>query len=118
MNKNGNKRATKAELLAFLKKMLTTDATWAKAALLRIYDAQTWDEKNSEETHYDNGVGFTGADAGILTRFAEWYKAKGWLSPKMMALVHKKIGKYAAQLMNGSFFKMDKLEAAYLRSVA
>ena len=112
------KKVTKAELADFLRKQITTNPVWAKAALLRIYEGQTADEQACEETSQQNGVGFTGGDARLLTRFAEWYKSHGWLSPKQMAWVFKKIGKYAGQLMRGDYFDMGKLEAAYLKSVA
>ena len=113
-----NGKVTKAELLNFLRKMLTTNQKWATAALLRIYDNQTADEQMAESTNHENGIGFTGGDAHLLTRFAEWYKSHGWLSPKQMAWVFRKVGKYAAQLMRGDYFKMDKLEAAYLANIA
>ena len=116
MSKN-NGKATKAELLGFLRKMLTTNQRWATAALLRIYDNQTADEQCHETTSHENGIGFTGGDARILTRFAEWYKSHGWLSPKQMKWVFAKMGKYAAQLMKGDYFDMGKLEAAYLAAM-
>ena len=113
-----NGKIKKSELVEFLRKMLTTDQRWATAALLRIYDNQTADEQRSECTNHENGVGFTGGDARLLTRFAEWYKGHGWLSQKQMKWVFSKMGKYAGQLMRGEYFNLEKLEAAYLRSVA
>ena len=115
---SNTKHTTKAQLTDFLRKMLTTNPKWASAALVRIYDNQTADEQNSESTNHENGIGFTGGDARLLTRFAEWYKSHGWLSPKQMKWVYAKMGKYAVQLMKGDYFDMGKLEAAYLRSVA
>lgn len=41
-----------------LKHLLATNEKWAKKALVRIYEAQTQDEKNSHETLHDNGVGY------------------------------------------------------------
>lgn len=110
------KKITKVELVSFLRKMLTTNETWAKAALVRIYDNQTECEKNAEETIVQNGIGFTGGDARLLTSFAEWYKSHGWLSPKQMAYVFRKIGKYAGQLMRMDYFSWEKMEAAYVRA--
>ena len=111
-----NGKATKAELLNFLRKMLTTNERWATAALMRIYDNQTADEQMAEATNHENGIGFTGGDARLLTRFAEWYKGHGWLSKKQMRWVFEKMGKYAAQLMKGDYFDMVKLEAAYRKA--
>ena len=110
------KKITKAALVEFLRKMLTTNEVWATAALMRIYDNQTDSEKNAEETIVDNGIGFTGGDARILTSFAEWYKSHGWLSPKQMKWVYAKLGKYAGQLAKMEYFSWEKLEAAYVKA--
>ena len=110
------KKITKAALVEFLRKMLTTNEKWAQAALVRIYDNQTEGEKNAEETIVQNGIGFTGGDARLLTSFAEWYKSHGWLSPKQMAYVYRKIGMYAGQLMRIDYFSWEKLEAAFVNA--
>ena len=110
------KKVTKAELMGYLRKMLTTNKTWAIAALLRIYANQTASEQAGKDTHNLNGVGFTVGDAHLLTSFAEWYKSYGWLSPMQMAFVYRKIGKYAGQLMRMDYFSWEKLEAAYVKA--
>ena len=92
------KKITKSAKIAFIRQMLETNADWAKRALIRIYDNQTADEQNSGVTVHDNGVGFTGCDANILTSFAEGLKKYGNLTVKQMALLHLKIGKYAKQI--------------------
>ena len=61
------KKVTKAELMGYLRKMLTTNKTWAIAALLRIYANQTASEQAGKDTHNLNGVGFTVGDAHLLT---------------------------------------------------
>ena len=115
-NTNATKKVTKAALVEFLRKQLTTNEKWAKAALIRIYDNQTAGEQSSEDTHALNGIGFTTGDARLLTRFAEWYKSHGWLSPKQMKWVYAKMGKYASQLMKMEYFSMEKLEVCYLKA--
>lgn len=110
------KKVTKKALTEFLRGKLAKDPKWATAALLRIYDNQTDSEQNSEDTYYANGIGFTVGDATLLTRFAEWYKTHGWLSPKQMKWVFSKMGKYARQLMEMDYFSMEKLEAAYIKA--
>ena len=115
MEKVENKKVTKGALVSFLRKMLTTNEKWATAALIRIYDNQTSGEQNAEATICQNGIGFTGGDALLLTRFADWYKSHGWLSPKQMKWVYAKMGKYAGQLMKMDYFSMEKLEACYLK---
>lgn len=110
------KKITKAELMGYLRKMLTSNETWAKAALLRIYNNQTTGEQNSKDTYASNGIGFTVGDACLLTKFAEWYKTHGWLSPKQMKWVYAKLGKYAGQLAKMEYFSWEKLEAAYVKA--
>ena len=110
------KKITKAALVEFLKNKLTHDKVWAAAALLRIYDNQTSDEQRCEITRHENGIGFTGSDARLLTRFAEWYKTHGWLSEKQMKWVFSKMGKYAAQISKMEYFSWEKLEAAYVKA--
>ena len=110
------KKVTKAALMEYLRKMLTSNETWAKAALMRIYENQTAGEKAGKDTYALNGIGFTVGDACLLTKFAEWYKAKGWLSPKQMKWVYSKLGKYAGQLAKMEYFSWEKLEAAYVKS--
>jgi hypothetical protein len=43
-------------------------------------------------------VGFTGTDAEILSSFSKQLIEKGWLSPKQMVIVRKKIKKYENQM--------------------
>ena len=110
------KKVTKAALMEFLRKMLTTNERWAQAALLRIYDNQTAGEQNGAYTSNLNGIGFTVGDAHLMTKFADWFKSHGWLSPKQMKWVFAKMGKYAGQLVKMEYFSMEKLEAAYVKA--
>ena len=109
-------KVTKAELVEFLRRMLSSNKVWATAALMRIYANQTTSEKAGADTHNLNGIGFTVGDARLLTKFAEWYSSKGWLSPKQMKWVFSKLGKYAGQLSRESYFSWEKLEAAYRKA--
>jgi hypothetical protein len=68
-------------------------------ALLAIYDRQTESEKAAQVTKESNGIGFSGCDSEILSSFAEWYKAKGYLSPKQLAIAKRKISRYWKQLL-------------------
>jgi hypothetical protein len=72
-------------------------AVWR--AVHRIYQNQTTAERAMEATVEQNGVGFNGADAELLTSFAKQYERKGWLSPKQTALARKKVKKYTRQLL-------------------
>jgi hypothetical protein len=92
---------------------LATNPCWAIRGLLRIFQNQTADEQLDGAVRHNNGIGFTGTDAPILTSFAyqvmkklEWVKSKNlpvcWdkmLSEKQMNLVFKKMPKYSKQLL-------------------
>lgn len=71
---------------------------WTTNGLVAIYNRQTEDEKAAEFTKYDNGVGFSGADAEFLSSLARYYQIHGELSPGRMALARKCMMKYAGQL--------------------
>jgi hypothetical protein len=101
-------KITKGDLHKFVKEQLSSNEKWAKAALLRIFDYQTRDEKITESTNCNNNVGFTGCDAEILTSFAKQLIRKNFLSPKQMILVFKKMPKYHGQIIDIS--DEDKLK--------
>lgn len=80
--------------------LVTTNDKAAVRALLVVYSRQTKSEQASYSTEENNGVGFTGADAEILTSFVWSYKKYGSLTVKQMALLQKKIKKYWRQLLS------------------
>ena len=112
------KKVTKSELVKFLKNMLSTNQKWATSALIRIYDNQTLDEQSRGDTYHNNGIGFAGCDAQMLTSFAKFYKSRGFLTEKQMTYVFRKMSKYDNQLTRESYFSWDKLEVCYLKSLA
>lgn len=92
--------------LDYVKQQLMTDDRWLYRGLLAIYDRQTTDEKIAETTRHDNGKGFTGADAQIMTSMAEQLKRRGFLTVKQIAYLRggrnadrARIEKYARQLL-------------------
>lgn len=89
---------TKKDRIAFIRQQLGSNPAWALRALIRIYENQTAAEQAAHATVEHNGVGFTGADAEILTSLAEQYSKRRSLSEKQMALLFKRIPKYARQL--------------------
>jgi hypothetical protein len=78
--------------------LLETNATAVGRALLALRAKQTATEVYNGETIEHNGEGFNSVDAHILTSFADWYEAKGWLSPKQLKLARRKLTKYETQL--------------------
>lgn len=85
-----------------MKCQITGSVAQAQKALLRIYANQTIDEQRVGMTTKYNGIGFTGSDSQILSFFAKQLKKFGRLSDKQNAILMKKIGKYAGQLVKMS----------------
>ena len=96
---------SQVEVIKIFKEKLATNKAWALRGLKIIYDNQTADEKCDAATKHYNNIGFTGADAEFLTSLAQQYERKGDLSDKQMALLYKKMPKYAGQLLKMSGLK-------------
>ena len=71
----------------------------AVRALLVVYGNQTEAEKADGVTVEDNGAGFSGVDAEILTSFVRFYQRTGFLTEKQMTLLKARITKYWRQLL-------------------
>lgn len=82
----------------YIRDALAASDKWLTRGLLAIYSRQTADEQNSEATLVDNGIGFSGCDANILSSIAKQVQRSGTMSDKQTALVRKKMAKYAGQL--------------------
>lgn len=91
---NQKKAWTKDEIKDHMK----NEDTWLYRGILAIYNRQTDNEQFSGETHDLNGMGFNGADAPIMSSFAEFLKKTGFLTPKQQIIARKKMMKYAGQL--------------------
>lgn len=81
-----------------IKNLMATNDKFIGMAVVQIYNCQTESEKYCKETEENNGVGFNGVDANILSSFAEFYKERGYLSQKQMQIARKKMVKYAKQV--------------------
>lgn len=92
----------------YIQYMLHTNSTWLWRAILAIYNRQELDEKAMGATIKKNGIGFNGADADIMSSFAEqiirWQSGqsnfRSPLSPKQFNIARSKMIKYAGQLVN------------------
>jgi hypothetical protein len=89
----------KKDALQILQQKLATDARWAQRALLAIFKNQTADEQCQGTVSHHNAMGFRCMDSHLLTSFATQLQTRGFLSPKQMTYVHKKMPVYARQLM-------------------
>jgi hypothetical protein len=88
------KKWTKEEIAA----KLAGDDKWLIRGLLAIYAKQTDDEKNSDITKEENGIGFNAFDATILSDMAKQYNRTKFLSKRQLEIVRKCMKKYAKQL--------------------
>ena len=81
-----------------IKNLVQTNDKVLYGALRKLYECQTDDEKAEGSANHNNGAGFNGVDAPILTSFAEFLNRTGFLTPKQKVIARKKLGKYTRQL--------------------
>ena len=81
-----------------IKNLVQTNDKVLYGALKKLYAEQTSDEQAAGTTKHYNGVGFNGADAKIMSSFAEFLKKTGFLTPKQKAVARRKLVKYNKQL--------------------
>ena len=84
--------------IAQIKDKLKANRQWAERALVVLLARQTADEQASESTQWQNGQGFNGPDANILTSFAKQVQQGRQLSTKQAAIAFRLLPKYAGQL--------------------
>ena len=81
-----------------IKELVQTNDKVLYGALKKLYAEQTADEQRTGETKHQNGVGFNGADAKIMSSFAEFLNRTGFLTGKQKAVARRKLVKYNKQL--------------------
>jgi hypothetical protein len=92
--------------VAEIREKLASNDMWVVNGIMAIYGNQTVEEQNADATIEDNGIGFNGVDAEILSSFAnqiqEWRDGKSPyrfpLSGPQLKIARKKMAKYAGQL--------------------
>ena len=84
--------------IAYIRNKLGNDIRWATRGVLRIFENQTQDEQNTDQVIEQNGVGFNGVDAEILSSFAKQILNGRNLTQKQNAILLKAMPKYAKQL--------------------
>ena len=103
MTNKPTKKAIMEAKKAMIQDALTKSDKFVERAILALYERQTAEEQAYAMTEEDNGMGFNGQDAELLSSYAEWIK-KSWkeegkrLSDKQRAIARKKLPKYWAQL--------------------
>jgi hypothetical protein len=94
-------------IVTYVKNQLSTNPAWAQRAIVKLWERQTADEQATQNTGHNNGVGFNGTDAFILSSFAEQINKGRTLSPKQLAIAFRKLPKYSKQII--SEIPQDKL---------
>lgn len=83
-----------------MQELLTNNDTAVKRGLLKLFEYQTSDEQTAHTTKYYNSVGFRSCDARKMSGVADWLKSKGYLSPKQLNYVRRKlVSTYSSQLV-------------------
>lgn len=94
---------------------------WLLRGIVAIFMKQTEDEKTSEQTKYDNGVGFSGVDSQILSSFAKRIIVHGQekhpryqspLSERQLVIARRLMPKYSLQLVRIAKVKYNTEMAA------
>jgi hypothetical protein len=81
-----------------IKERLLISDKWVTEGVIRIFEYQTASEQDSHQTSEDNGVGFNGVDAELLTSYAKFAIKSGFLTKGQMTYARKKMLKYSGQL--------------------
>lgn len=77
---------------------LKNNVKWQYRALTRLFDDQTINERIDSISDHKNKKGFNSADAYILSKLAEFYNKKGYLTPKQREVLTIKLPKYWKQI--------------------
>jgi len=83
-----------------LKKIMLDNIEVLENSILFLFEQQTADEQDSEDTIESNGVGFNSFDAKIGTYFANWIKSGKHLSGVHLSKAQKMMPKYARQIVS------------------
>lgn len=90
----------KDEMIVYLKYKLKNDYKWCLQALKRIYEGQTEEQLESEQTVEYNKVGFSSFDAKILSSIYLFYLQNGYLSSKQKNICFERMPKYSRQIID------------------
>lgn len=82
-----------------IRAMLKQDVEFLYKALLLLFERQTEDEQDVLKTKHRNHVGFSAADGGTLSKYAEQLQQNGKLGPLTMEDCRFRMLKYSKQLL-------------------
>ena len=81
--------------------MLNTNDRAVERAMVAIWERQTRDEQETQDTRHHNGVGFAAWSARSGTYFAEWVRSGRHLTGKHLVKARKIALHHAGQLKIG-----------------
>lgn len=81
-----------------VREWLLVDNGMVERAVLALFDRQTSDERETEDTVYKNHKGFSAADARRLSKAAKWLIGGNHIDGWHLAEARKRVLKYARQL--------------------
>lgn len=87
-----------AQVKSYVQNLLDTNDHAVARALVVIFERQTATEKEYDNTHDKNGVGFSGVHAEICSSYAKQVMSRGFLTPKQMVVARRIMKKYWKQL--------------------
>ena len=90
---------TKKERKEQIKELLLTNDRAVQRGVVAIYQRQTESEQATLSTKENNGVGYSGVHAEIMSSFAQRLLRGMALTEKQMVYARKIILKYAGQLL-------------------
>lgn len=90
-----------------IKERLVASDKWVTEGVIRIFEYQTAAEQDAEVTSEDNGVGFNGVDAELLSSYAKFAIKTGFLTKGQMVYARKKMLKYSGQLASIANSKIE-----------
>lgn len=82
----------------YIKWLLNMNDRAVERAIVAIYNRQTEDEQNAQDTKHSNGVGFSGADARLGSYYAKWIMSGKHLSGNHLVKARLMSYKYVRQL--------------------
>lgn len=81
-----------------IKHLIKTNDNFVIKSLIRLYNYQTEDEKNTGETENNNNVGFNGYDAKPLTDLVNQIVKFKFVTFGQVAFIRNKLYKYSNQI--------------------
>lgn len=112
-------KLTKKAKKEFIKNKLSSNKTWARRALIEVYNLQYFNEQLFMGSLIKNKMGFTRFDAELLTNMAEFYESNQFFTSQQYKILFKRMPKYWLQILKISDKQhLEKLMQNELQAVS